>query len=354
MKMGKPNIVYLVLIGAMLSTPMLLVNGQVVPIISNISPIAGTHGSQITITGSGFDRENNDVGFTKVVRKGTEPAYSAGYVNNVPSPDGRTLVFELPEHVGVCAYSTMDPDSGCILIALMLDPGEYEVFVVNKNGKSNSVSFEITGKLFTKIQTRAGELTLSYHDGLATLSGILHRSTACVNWVVNVSSTKDNPPSHVEFHIFDENKGVICIQLVGEPQEITATAMAGEHTEYKVMLEDETVFSGTLVQTFGQKDVNVHLKIKKSVVLLSIWNNEQIAIHKVKIESGAEIIYAKARGWTIDELANNQILLQSDDRPITGGTNLIVLLAIDDRHTSISWEAFDEQGIAIAGGVMIP
>ena len=99
-----------------------------------------------------------------------------------------------------------------------------------------------------QIITPAGELTLSYKDGQARLEGILQRSTPCVEWDVQIGGTDDLPRSFVEFAIFDKNKGMICIQTIGEPQEIIATSPAAENASYHVIFEDQTVFSGTLLR----------------------------------------------------------------------------------------------------------
>lgn len=103
----------------------------------------------------------------------------------------------------------------------------------------------------SQIITLAGELTLSYKNGQARLEGILQRSTPCVEWEVRIGGTDDLPPSFVEFAIFDKNKGVICIQIIGEPQEIIATSPAAQNASYHVIFEDQTVFSGTLLRDWN-------------------------------------------------------------------------------------------------------
>jgi hypothetical protein len=93
-----------------------------------------------------------------------------------------------------------------------------------------------------KIATRAGELVLSYKDGRARLEGILQRGTPCVWWEIRIRREKDL----VEFIIFDKNKTQVCIQVIGEPQEVTAVSPASENTRYRVIFGDEEVFFGTL------------------------------------------------------------------------------------------------------------
>jgi len=100
------------------------------------------------------------------------------------------------------------------------------------------------------IATRAGELKLKYENGTAALSGTLSRSTPCVDWKVEHRETSEtsnaNPPKSIEFRIFNANKGVICIQVLGEPQYIEADFPSSEKAVYTVKLEDEVVFSGML------------------------------------------------------------------------------------------------------------
>ena len=111
----------------------------------------------------------------------------------------------------------------------------------------SACQIETQKELVKKISTRAGELTLKYENGQAILSGTLQRSTPCVNWTVQIGSTKDLPISSVNIGVFNSNKGAICIQVLGEPQEIKETIMqVSEKTEYAVTFEEELVFSGKL------------------------------------------------------------------------------------------------------------
>lgn len=112
---------------------------------------------------------------------------------------------------------------------------------------SACAQLEAPKELSKKINTRAGELTLKFENVQATLKGTLQRATPCVDWNVKVISTKDIPISEVNINIFDKNKGVICIQMIGEPQEINEVIKnVDENTKYIVSFEDETVFEGKL------------------------------------------------------------------------------------------------------------
>ncbi len=100
--------------------------------------------------------------------------------------------------------------------------------------------------LLKKIPTRGGDLRLKYEKGVTTLSGILTRSTPCVHWTVEIK-TEDSPISQVTIDIFNSNKGAICIQVLGEPQEIYEEINSvSEETEYTIKIEQEVVFEGKL------------------------------------------------------------------------------------------------------------
>lgn len=130
-----------------------------------------------------------------------------------------------------------------IVVIIIVGAGVYFAF----NWQTPSLLQELDQKSL-QIITPAGGLTLSYKDGQARLEGILQRSTPCVEWDVQIGGTDNLPRSFVEFAIFDKNKGMICIQMIGEPQEIIATSPAAENASYHVIFEDQTVFSGTLLR----------------------------------------------------------------------------------------------------------
>ena len=110
------------------------------------------------------------------------------------------------------------------------------------------------------IETEKGELKLNYKENKtnlerstpykynkALLTGTLERSTPCVNWTVRIGGTKDMQRSQVTINIFNSNKEAICIQVLGEPQEIYEKIFdVSEETEYTVKIEQEVVFEGKL------------------------------------------------------------------------------------------------------------
>ena len=111
-------------------------------VLESISPSAAAIGAEVTLHGSGFTDEGNDVGFRNQLIN--FQGQHVGYVASLPSPDGRTLRFTLPAELGACAFSQLPPDQPCPAIALGLPAGPSEVFVANSDGESEGVTFTVT------------------------------------------------------------------------------------------------------------------------------------------------------------------------------------------------------------------
>ncbi len=101
-----------------------------VPIIERIIPDEATIGAEISVRGSGFTADKNSVQFGD----------GFSYINNLTSPDGKTIKFSLPE-----SFDTCNPDgNACAELLSRPVPGHiYEVAVINANGRSNSVNFTV-------------------------------------------------------------------------------------------------------------------------------------------------------------------------------------------------------------------
>ncbi len=110
--------------------------------IKNISPASGLVGTKIIINGFGFHPTDNDIAFL------SPETYWQGrnrpaYVNYIPSQDGTTLSFNLPELLGACAMSLLGEGEGCPDFGITLPEGVVQISVVNRNGESNSLPFTV-------------------------------------------------------------------------------------------------------------------------------------------------------------------------------------------------------------------
>lgn len=142
-----------------------------------------------------------------------------------------------------CSQSISQPTyKGCTEEAKVCPDGSY----VGRSGPNCEFAKCPGEEMSALVTTTAGDLTLNYKNGQATLSGVLQRATPCVDWEVKIGGTRDVPPSSVEFEIFDKNKDVVCVQVLGEPHTITATSSASENTEYIVIFEGQELFFSQL------------------------------------------------------------------------------------------------------------
>src|SRR5207247_695060 len=87
------------------------------PTIGKVAPTTGAPvGAIVTIEGTGFAPTNNVVKF------------GAGYIKNIPSADGTSLSFTVPDALDLCA-----PDSVVLCPGAFprVAPGEYAVAVIS-------------------------------------------------------------------------------------------------------------------------------------------------------------------------------------------------------------------------------
>ncbi|MEK7074600.1 MAG: carboxypeptidase regulatory-like domain-containing protein [Patescibacteria group bacterium] len=102
-----------------------------IPVMTSLSVRTGPIGTRVTITGTGFDTVRNRVNF------------DTGVIMDIPSPNGTSLVFTVPEdRVPLCAVT----DPRCLLPAPYnpVKLGTYPVSVTTLNGTSAWFSFMVT------------------------------------------------------------------------------------------------------------------------------------------------------------------------------------------------------------------
>lgn len=96
--------------------------------ITSISPVSGRVGTQVIITGSGFNTYDNTVRF------------GIGGTMHVPSYNGNTIYFTIPSYVSQCDVM---PGTQCFY-AQPVSAGQYQVSVSNGNNTSNQLTFTVT------------------------------------------------------------------------------------------------------------------------------------------------------------------------------------------------------------------
>jgi hypothetical protein len=122
------------------SSPSVIISA---PKILSISPASGPANTTVTINGTSFVSGSNLVLFGNSANR-HRPDGTPG--NSYPadlSADGKTLTFLVPNSgpSGILC----DSSNHCVGIsAILLTPGSYTIMVMNKNGTSNAVVFQLT------------------------------------------------------------------------------------------------------------------------------------------------------------------------------------------------------------------
>ncbi len=99
--------------------------------LSSVSPMAGRVGTQIILTGSGFNLLDNTVRF------------GIGGTQHIPSfNNGTVIYYTVPSFVSLCDLVT--PGSFCAQNIQQVLPGLIQVYVINNAGTTNTLMFQVT------------------------------------------------------------------------------------------------------------------------------------------------------------------------------------------------------------------
>ena len=119
--------------GQTATTTFSVISSTVYPSIFSVSPNFGGVGTLVTLTGTGFTLSDNEVHFGPGGMKG---------VTTLRKVNGTLLTFNVPESVNGCDFTTGLPP--CADKSYPVVPGDYALYIVNQNGKTNSVTFTVT------------------------------------------------------------------------------------------------------------------------------------------------------------------------------------------------------------------
>jgi endonuclease YncB( thermonuclease family) len=112
------------------------------------------------------------------------------------------------------------------------------------------------------------------------------------------------------------------------------------------------VFSSDIAN--GESDITVLMKIKKKITLLAVKNNSDTPVYSVELKStDGSIQFVKAKDWDRKKIDTSTVMIQTDDRPLTRGKNMIVLLMMDNVASGLEWKAFDSINNVLASGALI-
>lgn len=99
------------------------------PAMLTITPASGPVGTQVTITGTGFQTRDNHLKFGQ------------GYIKDLTSADGTVLRFTIPDGLDLCAPAGAGPCAGGYPQTL---PGDYKIEIINGAGAAEAMTFTVT------------------------------------------------------------------------------------------------------------------------------------------------------------------------------------------------------------------
>ncbi|MGH9909580.1 MAG: hypothetical protein ACRD32_02970 [Nitrososphaerales archaeon] len=99
-------------------------------------------------------------------------------------------------------------------------------------------------------------------------------------------------------------------------------------------------------------EVTVKMKQTKKTTLLSIKTDDEVPLFglRLKIDNGS-INFVKRRGWDRDRIDQGTVMMSTNDRPITNGKSLVIILLVDNQSASFEWSAYGKAGYAIGSTV---
>jgi len=132
------------------------------PVITNITPLSGTTGTRVTISGTYFTATDNKVKFGNFGNENNP-------INNLPSNDGK-IIFEIPT---TNYFSCWASRPACAVAASLVQPGTYPISVINSNGTSNSSNFTVISNCNPPISCSLPPVGMSYVGGTSCGCGTL-------------------------------------------------------------------------------------------------------------------------------------------------------------------------------------
>lgn len=151
------------------------------PEITSLAPSRGGVGTEVGIRGTGLNGADNKIYF------GGSLVSSVYTISSSVSGDivGTIPFFRVPEFITPCGVGN---ENFCKIASIPVTPGKYDVVVVNKNGISNALSFEVTGSpnTISSISPTSGGTGTSvtlYGQGLSSSSDFV--------WFGDVKITPD-------------------------------------------------------------------------------------------------------------------------------------------------------------------
>ena len=118
---------------------------------------------------------------------------------------------------------------------------------IDEDDGENSDQGSVETNIKSEINGDFGNLKLAYESGILRLTGKLNRANPCVEWKVKTSTAEGSSTSSVWIDITKTSTADVCIQVLGQPQEIDVKVPnVGENAIITVKVEGRVVYYAKL------------------------------------------------------------------------------------------------------------
>lgn len=195
----------------------------------------------------------------------------------------------------------------------------------------------ISGRIVTFDGTGAADIsrTVTFKGGTFSSKGIAPSKSSSA-LTIQAHFTGDNVylPAHSNIVTFDTAKS-----MEEEPK-------SSDKPKEKVVVEepkDDSEVSGT---------ISLQMKQKNGLALIAVKNNGAEDVFEIKLKvSDGNVKFVKARAWDRERVDQSTVIVSTDDKPITSGMSLIIIL-IADNTSLLEWSAVNESGVEISKGIL--
>ena len=97
----------------------------------------------------------------------------------------------------------------------------------------------------------------------------------------------------------------------------------------------------------------VAMKQTKKTTIVSVRNNGEAPIYSVELENpDGKIRFVKVKAWNRERIDDSTVVVKTDDKPISTGKSLIILILTDNRSSILLWNVRDSFGSILASGTV--
>jgi hypothetical protein len=108
-----------------------------------------------------------------------------------------------------------------------------------------------------------------------------------------------------------------------------------------------------LGSSIDESELKVVMKHTRKLTLVSVRNNSDLPLYAVSLHYPDEKIQLmKVKGWNVERIDENTVMVGTSDRPINPGNHVIILLLTENHSVMLEWSVSDGAGNVLAKGTV--